>query len=147
MTNSCQICKLCKPQFYRPEKSNLVKATQPFERLSIDLKGPLPSSTRNKYMLTIVDEYSRFPFAIPCADMKASTVYQSLCYLFSIFGVSSYVHSDRGTSFMSKELRDYLHANGIATSRTTPYNPQGNGQVERYNGTIWKAITLALKTQ
>lgn len=34
---------------------------------------------------------------------------------------------------------------GVTTSYTTPYNPQGNGQTERYNGIIWKTIQLALK--
>ena len=26
------------------------------------------------------------------------------------------------------------------------YNPQGNGQAERYNGAVWKAITMALRS-
>lgn len=48
---------------------------------------------------------------------------------------------------MSHELKSYLTSQGIATSRTTAYNPAGNGQVERYNGIIWKTIELALKSR
>ena len=48
---------------------------------------------------------------------------------------------------MSAELKQFLYALGIATSRTTGYNPQGNGQVERYNGIIWKAVTLTLRSR
>jgi len=48
---------------------------------------------------------------------------------------------------MSEELRQFLLSRGVATSRTTPYNPACNGQVERYNGTIWKTIMMALKTR
>ncbi|GFR57990.1 Pro-Pol polyprotein, partial [Elysia marginata] len=58
-----------------------------------------------------------------------------------------YVHSDRGSQFMSEELKSFLHEKEIATSRSTPYNPRGNGQVERLNNTIWKAITLSLKSK
>ena len=43
------------------------------------------------------------------------------------------------------EYRTFLHSTGIATSCATPFNPEGNGQCESYNGTIWKTITLALK--
>ena len=58
-----------------------------------------------------------------------------------------YIHSDRGSGFMSKDLKNYLHSRGIATSRTTPYNPRGNGQVERYNGVVWRGISLRLASQ
>lgn len=146
MTAGCHICRQLKPQFFK-NTGTLIKATAPFERLSMDFKGPLPSSTRNKYLLTIVDEYSRFPFAYPCPDMSSKTVIRCLSNLFSIFGMPSYVHTDRGSSFVSEELKLYFQSKGIATSRTTPYNPQGNGQIERYNGIIWQTILLALKTK
>ena len=59
----------------------------------------------------------------------------------------SYIHSDRGSSFLSQELKAFLLQHNIASSRTTPYNPEGNGLVEKYNGTVWKAVTLALKSR
>ena len=61
MIASCRICAEGKPHFIRSNENKLVKATQPFKWLSIDFKVPLPSSTNNKYFLTITDEYSRFP--------------------------------------------------------------------------------------
>ena len=60
IVNQCPICAELKPRFYKPPEAHLIKSTQPFERLNIDFKGPVPTSTRNKYILTIVDEYSRF---------------------------------------------------------------------------------------
>ncbi len=98
-------------------------------------------------MLTIVDKFSRFPFTCPCRDISTTSVTSSLNTLYSIFGMPAYTHSDQRSSFMSAELRRYLHGKGIATSRTTPYNPQGNGQCERYNGTIWRTVQLALKSR
>ena len=148
VTQSCKICSEVKPRFYRStEEHNLIKATLPWERLSVDFKGPLPSSTRNKYLLTVVDEFSRFAFAFPCSNISAATVINCLNQLFTIFGIPSYIHSDRGAQFMSSELKHYLHSKGIVTSRTTPYNPQGNGQCERFNGVIWKTVLLALKSK
>lgn len=143
---SCRICAELKPQYYKPAEDTLIKSTRPMEKLSIDFKGPLPSTTGNRYLLTVVDEYSRFPFAFPCPDMNTKTVINRLENVFGFCGLPSYIHSDRGTSFMSQELKTYLSQKGIATSRTTPYNPRGNGQCERYNAIIWKSIQLNLKS-
>lgn len=143
ITNSCRTCAEIKPRFYKPKTGVLIKATQPFERLNLDFKGPLPSKTKNRYILTIVNEYSRFPFAFPCSDILAAAIIQCLCSLFAIFGAPAYIQSDRGASFMSEQLRQFLQERRIATSRTTPYNPKGNGQCERYNSIIWKTVQLA----
>ena len=147
MTANCHVCREIKPNFYKPPNQKLIKATRPFERLSIDFKGPLPSVSKNIYLLTITDEFSRFPFAFACSDMSSATVVKCLCQLFSLFGMPDFVHSDRGSSFMSNELKDFLQSKGIASSRTTPYNPQCNGQVEKLNGTLWRAIQLRLKAK
>ena len=48
---------------------------------------------------------------------------------------------------MSNDVKSWLHSKNIPTSRSTPYNPAGNGQCERYNATIWKAITLACRSR
>ena len=147
VTSSCQSCMYLKPQFLHTQ-STLIKATAPFQRLSIDFKGPLPASKKgNKYLLTLIDEYSRFPFAYPCRDMTSSTIIQCFNHLFSIFGMPDMVHNDRGTDFLSKETQDYLLNKNIATSKTSRYHPQGNGQVEKLNGTLWKSIQVTLHSR
>ena len=135
-TGRCPVCCECRSQFYRPEKVPLIKATQPFERFNVDFKGPLPTNNGNKYFLMVVDEYSRFPFVFPCSDVSTNTVVKCLTSLFSLVRMPAYVHSDRGASFMSRELCEFLSSKGVASSRTTSYNPEGDGQAERCNGVI-----------
>ena len=142
MTSCCKICAKINPRFLKPFYMSLVKATQPMERLSINFKGSLPSQTKNKYILTVDDEYSRYPFAFSCYNIDSETVIDCLSQIFTLFGAGSFVHVDRAKSFMSNDLISY-----IATSRTSAYNPSGNGQRGKYNDIIWSAVQLALKTR
>lgn len=48
---------------------------------------------------------------------------------------------------MSTEFRNFCQMSGISISRTTPYHPNGNGQCEKYNGVISKAITCLLHSR
>lgn len=142
----CETCAKLKPNFIK-HQGTLIKATRPFERLSIDYKGPLPSSSKNKYLLNVVDEYSRFPFAFPTKDMAADTTIRCLTSLFLVWGLPEYVHSDRGPAFISSEYQNFMHEKGVATSYSSSYNPRGNGQIERTNGTLWRTIRLALASR
>ena len=147
VNETCSTCLKVKPQFIK-SSGNLIKATQPFQQLNIDFKGPLPvSENNNRYLLTIIDEYSRFPFAFPCRDMTSTTVTQCFDQLFPLFGMPGYIHSDRARDFLSAEVKQYLNSKGIASSKTSRYNPRGNGQTERYNGIIWKNVQLALDSR
>ena len=140
IVNGCRVCAEIKPRFHKSIESHLIKATQPMERLSIDFKGPLPSSSKNKYLLTVVDEYSRFPFAFACSNIESQTVINCLQQIFYLFGAPGYVHSDRGKSFVSNEIVSFLHSLRIPTSKTSVYNPRSNGQCEKYNDIIWKGV-------
>ena len=147
ITNSCKSCCFLKPHFIHSQ-GTLIQATAPFQRLNIDFKGPLPPSNNgNQYLLTIIDEYSRFPFAYPCSDMTSKTVVNCFNHLFSIFGMPDMIHNDRATDFLSGETQDYLLSKSIATSKTSRYNPKCNGQVEKLNGTLWKSIQVTLHSR
>ena len=98
-------------------------ATHAMERLNLDFKGPLPSSTKKSYFLCIVDEYSRYPFCFPCSDTSASTIIACLEKVFSLFGTCNYIHSDRGSSLMSKRLKEYLLSKGDCNQPDDPLSP------------------------
>ncbi len=61
--SGCRACAELKPQFYRPTSGT--QAIKPLGRLSMNFKRPLSSASQNAYILTIVDEFSRFLFALP----------------------------------------------------------------------------------
>ena len=52
--------------------------------------------------------------------------------------------SDNGGQLKSNEMESFLKINGITHTRTTPLWPQENGQVERINRVIKKAIQAAI---
>ena len=106
------------------------------EQFRINFKGPFPSTSKNWYLLTMQDEYLHFPFAFECLNMTTGSVIKCLSQIFIVFGMTGYINFTRGTSFITKDLCEYLTNLGIAISQTTPYHPLGNGQCKLYNGII-----------
>ncbi|GIY15088.1 pro-Pol polyprotein [Caerostris darwini] len=80
-----------KPIFHK-NKGKLRKATSSFERLNLNFKGPLPTNSRYHYLQTIVDEYSRFPFAYLCRDISSTTIVIRHQSVFSLLGIQGLNH-------------------------------------------------------
>ena len=80
-----------------------------------------------------------------CRTLWTPCIIKHLSSLFALFGYPQYIHSDRGSSFVSVALKQYLILRGIATSRSIQYYPQGNSQRERINQTVWRTVKLMLR--
>ena len=62
---------------------------------------------------------------------------------FATHGIPQEIVTDNGPQFISTEFSTYLSSSGIAHRKVTPYWPQANSEVERFNRTVEKAIRAA----
>ena len=138
--SNCRVCAEVKPRWINVQGNHVIKSTAPWQRISIDFMTNKPASLGYTNILTICDEFSRYPFAFATKDRSTETVTKCLKQLFTLCGPPESIHSDNGAEFLSDEFRFFLSSWGVHQSHTSPYNPAGNGQVERYNGVIWKTV-------
>ena len=115
----------------------------PFERVALDIMGPLPKSHQgNRYILIITGYFTRWLEAFPIPDQEACTIADVLVKGFiSRYGVSQQIHSDQGVQFESKVFQNLCTELGIDKTRTTPYHPQSDGLVERFNRTLAEMLS------
>ena len=107
----------------------------PWDRLSTDTIGPFPLTPRgNKYILTFTDHFTKWVevFAIP--DQTATTCANILLNeIISRYGCPLSLHSDQGRNYTSDLFTELCQLLEIRKTRTSPRNPNGNGQCERFN--------------
>ena len=109
----------------------------PFQRIEMDVVGPLPRSrTGNRFVLVVVDHATRYPEAIPLRTVDAEQIAEALMGFFSSVGIPLEILTDQGFNFMSKLLKEVYHLMEIKPIRTSPYHPQTDGLVERFNQTL-----------
>ncbi|XP_044843600.1 uncharacterized protein LOC123349509, partial [Mauremys mutica] len=135
---SCPECQLAAPP--RVSKAPLVPMPvieTPFERVAMDLIGPLPRSAAGfQYVLVLVDYASRFPEAVPLRSITARTIAGELMKIFSRVGLPREILTDQGTNFTSRLLQQVCKLLGVKQLRTSVYHPQTDGLVERFNRTL-----------
>ncbi|KAL0199468.1 hypothetical protein M9458_008008, partial [Cirrhinus mrigala] len=137
----CQACATCQRTSPKlPPPSPLIPLPiieVPFERIGMDLVGPLPKSARgHEHVLVIVDYATRYPEAIPLRKATAKSIAKELFLLCTRVGIPGEILTDQGTPFMSRLMANLCRLLQVKQLRTTVYHPQTDGLVERFNQTF-----------
>lgn len=141
--NACTTCNQKKAPTVKARASlGSYHAGAPMERVHIDVIGPLPLTKQgNRYILVVVDQFTKWLECYPLKDQTAETLAKVLtCEFFSRFGCPLQIHTDQGRNFDGNLFRALCELLEIVKTRTTPYRPCSNGQVERYNRIILQII-------
>ena len=122
------------------------------EVLAMDLVGGketlLTTDTGCKYILVMIDLFTRFVVATPLPNMNAQTIVDAVeTKWFLVFDRPRRILTDRGANFESAVFSNFCTLNNIVKSRTTAYHPQSNGACERVNQTIKKGLQKLLNNQ
>jgi len=116
----------------------LFPATEPVEAVAIDLLGPLPLTPEGyEYFVVMCDRLSKLTRVVPLRDVTALDDLSAFIDVWiASYGIPDSNLSDDGPQFASILYQGVLKMLGVSTNYATPYHPQTNGQVERFNKTL-----------
>ena len=137
----CRCCRQCQKSSNKGvPKAPLVPLpiiSTPFEKIAMDIVGPLPQSrSGHRYILVICDYSTRYPEAIPLRNIDAEQIAEELIKVFAQVGIPEEILTDQGSNFTSKLLSELYRLLKIQAVRTSPYHPQSDGLVEHFNQTL-----------
>nr|GEZ82574.1 hypothetical protein [Tanacetum cinerariifolium] len=117
--------------------------------LHMDFCRPMRVESINgkKYILVIVDDYSRFTWVkfLRSKDETPMFIIKFLKMIQVRLNVPvRRIRIDNGTEFVNQTLRDYYEEVGISHETSVAHSPQQNGVVERRNRTLIEAARTML---
>lgn len=136
-------CKLCQTnkafrQTNRAPMQITTTSTRPFERISLDIVGPLPEAglTKLRFILTLQDDLTKFSIAYPISNATAEESCECLVHFISLFGIPKTILTDQGTNFTADLFKRTCEFLKIKQIWASPYHPQTQGALERSHSTL-----------
>lgn len=143
MARQCLACQSSKIQRHVKTKSvQLPIPSGRFKHIDIDIVGPLPETKEGyRYILTIIDRFSRWMEALKMRNIETETVITNLIDgWISRFGIPEQIRTDRGRQFESHLFTRLNEIFGINRIKTAAYCPRSNGMIERLHRTLKNAL-------
>lgn len=119
----------------------LPKYAQPFHTLHLDHLGPfVTTKNKNKYILVVVDAFTKFVFISAVRKTCTVGVIKELENISKTFGNARRIITDAASCFTSSKFTQYCANRNIRLHIVATGVPRANGQVERFNKTILKSL-------
>ncbi|GJW21442.1 retrovirus-related pol polyprotein from transposon TNT 1-94 [Tanacetum coccineum] len=140
----CSACQLGKSKKFSHKPKSENTNMEVLHTLHMDLCGPMrvQSIKGKKYILVIVDDYSRFTW-VKFLRSKDETLEFVINFLKQIqVGLNKtvrYIRTDNGTEFVNQVMSEYYEGVGVFHQKSVLRTPQQNGVVERRNRTLVEA--------
>ena len=144
----CTSCHLClsrkHPHQYFVEPMNPIPVSGPFDRVSVDVLGPVHVTERgNRYIIVFCDFLTKYVEAFAVPDVKTETIapifVEEICCR---HGSPLELLSDNATYFVSNLMNEVTKLMNSKQVTCTPYHPQCNGLVEKFNKTIAHMLSM-----
>ena len=137
-------CDACQRRGKKEGKGylNPIKVERPFKRIGIDFVGPLPRTRKgNRYIIVAMDYLTKWPEAKAVKEASAEKttefIYQEIICR---HGCPKVILTDQGTHFKNKLVEKLCGKFEIKHKLSSPYHPQTNGLVERFNRTLCESL-------
>src|SRR5581483_3992244 len=149
--NYIKSCEQCQKRNKGHGKAPIypIEVSKPFETWGIDFVGPLKvTSRRNKYILVIMDYFTKWPEAKALKKATGKNVSEFLYKeIICRFGLPKKIISDRGSHFNNEIVKELCNKFEIKHNKTSSYHPQTNGLVERFNQTLCETLAKLSETE
>ena len=136
-------CIPCQSVADKPKTEPLrptVMPDRPWQEVHVDLCGPFLSG---ESLLVCEDACTCWLERAILRSTTSAAIIGHLRKIFAVHGLPEKVVTDSGANLMSEEFETFLATHAIKHWKVTPYWPQANAVVERFNKTIEKAIRTA----
>ena len=119
----------------------------PGETLQIDLVGPLKSPV-HRYVLTAIDVFTKYLFAVPVTNVRADTIARELTSTFFRYSyLPKLILSDLGTSFVSELLHELTKLLELQLEHVSLKHPETVVVVERSHSALKRILKLNTNEQ
>jgi len=142
----CKYCHKCQqrktgPNWHAPLQQSI--PDRPMARIAMDiLSFPVPTRRGNVCILVVSDYFTKWSRAFALPDQQAYTIADVLVTeFFLLCGIPLVIHTDQGRQFQSDLIKELNRLLEIKQTRTTPYRPQSDGQVERLNRSLIQMLS------
>src|SRR6266542_6843700 len=121
---------------------HLIPAKAPFQRIGIDIVGLLTITRRgNHYIVMVIDYFTKWSIAKALKEATAKAISKFIYQkIICEHRCPEVLQSDQETHFVNRVIEDLMKKFRIKHRLSSPYHPQTNGLVERFNQTLCEKL-------